>query len=121
MAQIAVLSSAQEGRGDVTLAPSAEKVPAVKEAPLLPGRARGVKEAHAKIDRRAKLREIMEHNAANHRTRLRDLLKTVPPSARPALMWAIAVSERGYEKALKSLEKPEGMFVIKGHGAPLTN
>ena len=84
--------------------PVAEETLTVEEAPLLPERARGGKTARLKVDRRARLREVVVRHATSHPARLRALLETVPESARPALLRAIAVSETGYEKALKSLD-----------------
>ncbi len=80
-------------------APMLEEAPAVAEAPLLVER-----DGDGHVDRRTRLRATMGRHAANHPARLRALLKRVPPSARPALLRAIAVSETGYEKALESLE-----------------
>ena len=82
----------------------ARKAPVAKKAPVLVERATAVKEARFMTDRRARLRAIMVRDATKHPARLRALLKTVPDSARPALLRAIAVSEKGYEKALKSLD-----------------
>ncbi len=77
----------------------------MESVPLLPEQARsGGKKAPIKVDRRGRLRATMVHQADNHSARLRALLETVPESAKPALLRAIAVSEAGYEKALKSLD-----------------
>lgn len=62
------------------------------------------KEKDERDDRRAKLRETMLRHAAEHPERLRALLSQVPPSARPALIRAIAASESGYRQALESLD-----------------
>jgi len=132
--KIVVLSSAQEVTEGVAMAPAlreapaaelapalelapqaeetltveealvAEAEPEVEEAPLLPEQARGGKTARLKVDRRARLKAVVVRHATSHPARLRALLETVPPSARPALLRAIAVSETGYEKALKSLD-----------------
>ena len=110
LTKIAALASTQEVTAGVVMAPAAEEAlvveeaPAVREAPLLPERARDGKEARIKVDRRARLRATVVRYAANHPARLQALLKTVPESTRPALLRAIAVSEAGYEKALKSLD-----------------
>lgn len=112
LARIAVLVSAQRVPGGRATAPAveealvAEKVPAASEAPapVPTEQTRGAREAHFRFERRAKFRAIMVRHATNHPARLRALLKTVPQSTRPALLRAIAVSETGYKKALKSLD-----------------
>jgi len=110
LTKIAALASTQEVTAGVAMAPAVEEAlvveeaPVVREAPLLPERARGGKEARVKVDRRARLRTIVVRYAASHPARLRALLETVPESAKPALLRAIAVSETGYEKALESLD-----------------
>ncbi len=104
LTKIAVLSSTQGVTSEVTMAPTIEEALAVEEAPLLPEPARGGKKANIKVDRRATLRATVVHQATNHSARLRALLETAPPSAKPALLQAIAVSEAGYEKVLKSLD-----------------
>lgn len=81
-----------------------EEKAAVGETPRISERASGDLEIGIKPDRRAKLKEMMGRSASNHPARLRALLETVPPSARPALLRAIAISETGYKKALESLE-----------------
>jgi hypothetical protein len=98
LTKIAALASTQPVTGGVAMAP------AVEEAPSLAAQAEGVEEADIKVDRRARLRTTVGHQAIAHPARLRALLKTVPQSARPALLRAIAVSEAGYEKALESLD-----------------
>jgi len=132
--KIAVLSSIQEVKGDVAMAPAVEEapvaeeapaveeelaageaftaeeapvakeVPAAREAPLLVERARDVKEARLGTDRRARLRAMMVLHANRYPARLRAMLETVPEWTKPALLRAIAVSEAGYEKALESLD-----------------
>lgn len=57
-----------------------------------------------KFNRRAQLRARIRHYAANHPARLRALLRDAPESALPALLRAIAVSEDGYDRALRSLD-----------------
>ncbi len=104
LTNIAHLASTQEVAGPVAVAPRLEKAPAFEETPLLPEPAKGGGEAHVKVDRRARLRAIMMRHAMNHPAHLRALLKRVPESARPGLLRAIAISETGYEKALKSLD-----------------
>jgi len=98
LTKIADLASIQPVTGGVAIAP------AVEEAPLLAVQDESVEEADIKVDRRARLRTTVGHQAIAHPARLRALLKTVPQSARPALLRAIAVSEAGYEKALESLD-----------------
>lgn len=58
-----------------------------------------------KDGRRAVLKARVAEYAYNHPARLRELLRTAPESARPALLRAIAASERGYEEALRSLDE----------------
>lgn len=112
LTKIADLSSTQGVTGGVAMAPAVEEVltakeaPAVEKAPLMSERAGGGKEKGIRDDRRTRLRETVVSHASEHSARLRALLKTVPESARPALLRAIAVSEIGYEKALKSLGQP---------------
>ncbi len=81
-----------------------EEAPTVEEAPLLTERAKNGKEARIKVDHRAKLRATVERQAIDNPAHLRALLETAPQSAKPALLRAIAISETGYEKALKSLD-----------------
>ncbi len=103
LTKIAALASTQKvAEGRVT-APAVEEAPAVREAPLLPERAGG-EEVRSRVNKRARLREIMVRHAINHPERLRALLKTAPPPVKLALRRAIALSETGYEKALKSLD-----------------
>jgi len=95
LAKIANLTSTQEVTRDVLMAP------AVEEAPLMPKRAEG---ARIEVNRRARLRATMMHYAVNHPERLRAVLETAPESVRSAILQAIAISTRGYEKALESLD-----------------
>lgn len=95
LAKIASLTSTQEVTRDVLMAP------AVEEAPLMPKRAEG---ARIEVNRRARLRATIMHYAVNHPERLRAVLETAPESVRSAILQAIAISTRGYEKALKSLD-----------------
>jgi len=53
---------------------------------------------------RAELRTTVANYAINHPAGLRAALKKAPESTKPALRRAIAVSEAGYEKALKALD-----------------
>ena len=98
LAKIASLTSTQEVTRDALMAPAVE----VEEAPLMPKRAE--EGARIEVNRRARLRATMMHYAVNHPERLRAVLKTAPESVRSALLEAIAVSTRGYEKALESLD-----------------
>ncbi len=86
------------------MAPPGEEKQAFGEAPLPPEGAWGVKESPLGFDRRANLRAMVERGALEHPERMRAVLETVPSSARPALLRAIAISEAGYTKALKSLD-----------------
>ena len=95
LAKIATLSLRHREEGEAATAP------AVEEAPLLPERG---KEAHIRVEGWGRLRTTVTRHATNHPARLRALLNTVPHSARPALLRAIAVSEAGYEKAHESLD-----------------
>jgi len=54
---------------------------------------------------RAKLRQIVTRNAAEHPAALRIALEKVPASARPALLRAIAASDSEYQKVLEALRK----------------
>ena len=96
LAKIASLTSTQEVTRDVLMAP------AVEEAPLMPKRAE--EGARIEVNRRARLRATMMHYAVNHPERLRAVLETAPESVRSAILQAIAISTRGYEKALESLD-----------------
>lgn len=104
----AVIEEAEEFGEEPTLreAPEAEEepAPAVAKAPLLAAQAEVGEELEVKADRRAKLKETVENQAKNNTDRLRALLETAPASAKPALEKAVDVSEKGYEKALKSLK-----------------
>ena len=109
----AVLAPAPEATPREIPAPTEEKPgavlapaprPAVEEAPAAPERGVGPGE-RIKVDRRAKLRVIVAHNAVNHPAALRAVLERVPESAKPALRRAIAASDTGYKKALRVLEE----------------
>lgn len=112
LAKVADLASAQPIAGGVATAPAAKEAAApqealaVEEAPLLTEEADAVRKASIGVNHRGRLRRTVGRQAINHPARLRALLKTVPPSARPALLRAIDISETGYEKASKSLEQP---------------
>ncbi len=62
------------------------------------------KETDDKPDHRARLKAAIAQYARNNPEHLRDLLKTAPPSVRPALRRALDLSESGYEKALRSFD-----------------
>ena len=85
-----------EKEAGVVLAPAP---PAVEEAPVPPGQ--------VKIDRRAKLRQVVARRAIEHPAALREVLQKVPESARPALLRAIAASDTEYEKILEALNGEE--------------
>ena len=114
--RIAVLSSGPEMFGEVAKAPMVEEASALAEAPipgeapmaekapLLRERARPAGEARIRTEHRAKLQVFMRQRAMAQRVRLRAVLETAPGSARPALLRAIAVSEKGYDRVLESLD-----------------
>lgn len=60
--------------------------------------------ARVTSEQRAKLRTMVIYQAIHHPERLKAALTNAPPQTRLALLRAIAVSETGYEKALRSLE-----------------
>ncbi|MBI2836472.1 MAG: hypothetical protein HYX85_02120 [Chloroflexi bacterium] len=76
-----------------------ERVPAMEEA------VQDAEHGGIRFDRRAQLKARMKYYAANHPARLRALLRNAPESALPALLKAIAVSENGYDRALRSLDE----------------
>ncbi|MFC1957815.1 DUF5667 domain-containing protein [Chloroflexota bacterium] len=84
-------------------APVSEEAPVFAEASL-PESAEGARDVRIKASDRASLKATVRRDADINSARLRALLETVPPSARPALLRAIAVSETGYQKALESLD-----------------
>ena len=122
LVKIAVLVSPEGVTAGVAMAPAVEEAPVAEEAPaarealeaeealvaeegpVLLERGKGAKGAGPGVNRRARLRATMVGYATSHPARLRALLKTVPQSTKPALLRAIAVSETGYERALKSLD-----------------
>ena len=78
---------------------------ATVEAPAPPGQAKGRgKEARGKANRQTELKTAVVNNAANNTAVLRAVLEQAPESTKPALLYAIAVSETGYKKALESLD-----------------
>jgi len=102
-----------EKEAGVVMAPAppaaAEKAPALQPAPReVPVRPEAVEgrdgEAEEiKLDKLAKLREIIAHNAVKHQEALWEALERVPEEAKPALHRAIATSDAEYEKVLKAL------------------
>jgi hypothetical protein len=101
----------------VPVRPLLEEAPAIppappvvpKEAPTLqpvPSEQVVPEEAEPfKLDKRAKLREIVARNAVKHPQALREVLKKVPESARQALLQAIAASDAEYDKVLQALRE----------------
>ena len=57
-----------------------------------------------KAGKRAQVREIFTHRAADNAATLRAVLDKVPESAKPALRRAIEISDAGYKRALESLD-----------------
>lgn len=98
LTKIAVL--AERDRGATMMIPAYEKAPF---AP--PTKDRGV--GYARAERRARLKTMMMGDTSGHSARLRALLETAPPSARPALLRAIAISETGYEEIIESWDEPK--------------
>ncbi len=85
-----------EKEAGVVMAPAP---PAVEEAPVPPGQ--------VKLDKRAKLRQIVTRNAVEHSAALHVLLDRVPESARPELLRIIMELDAEYEKTLKALNERE--------------
>jgi len=87
----------------LTSAPEVAEAPRMLEAPppMQLEEAESSREIPGDKNNRAKLRTTLANYAINHPADLRAALKKAPESAKPALRWAIAVSEAGYEKALK--------------------
>ncbi|MBI2980026.1 MAG: hypothetical protein HYY41_04260 [Chloroflexi bacterium] len=110
LARITDLSAIQRIKDGAVTVPAVAESPELKraleaeKAPLMFEQAERGKEKSAKDDRREKLRETVVHYAFSHPERLRALLSKVPPSARPALLRAIAISEDGYKRALESID-----------------
>jgi len=91
----------------LTSAPEVAEAPRMLEAPPTPApseEAGGDKDVRAKANNRAKLKITVANYAINHTAGLRAALKKAPKSTKPALRRAIAVSEAGYEKALRALD-----------------
>lgn len=85
-----------------TLSPAPE--PATKWS-VNEGYAEDTRLSSTALDARAALKAVILRDAIKNPAKLRALLKTVPESARPALLRAIIISEVGYEKALEALAK----------------
>ena len=100
LARVAVLATVQREKRGARLA--AEPLPAPVPAPPAVGQEDTAD--YPQANRRAKLRVMVTHYAVEHPAALREALETAPESAKPALRRAIAVSEAGYEKALKTLD-----------------
>ena len=75
--------------------------PTPEEEDLVGKGGRGDRE---KVQKLTKLRKIVARHAVDHPAALRAMLGKAPESARPALLRAIAISEAGYEKALRALD-----------------
>ncbi len=84
----------------------AKEMPAAKVAPMLSQQARESQGRPMIPNHRARLRTMVMEHATNHPAQLRALLEKAPPSVRPALLQAIAISESGYKKALEQLDQP---------------
>ncbi len=89
--------TAEEATSDAAWAPTFE------ESQFSPGEPRLGAEPPVGNHHKAELRIILGHNAVDHPAQLRAALETAPPSVRPILLRAIALSEAGYETALESL------------------
>ncbi len=98
LTRLSSLASSQGEKGGVTLAPA----PAPAE--VAPESTDGGERTYSHGNNQLKLKLALKHHAQSHPAALREKLKTVPPSTRAALLRAIAVSEDGYEKALKALD-----------------
>ena len=91
-------------------APAPERAPEVREAPtvqVVPLPAEPAKDIHkvrVEATRRAKLKVEVARDAENNAEQLRAALEKAPEAAKPALLRAIADSQNGYEKAIKSLD-----------------
>ncbi len=90
----------------LTSVPEVTEAPRMLEAPppAPSEEAGGDKDVRAKANKRAKLRSTVANYAINHPAGLRTALEKAPESAKPGLRRAIAVSEAGYERALKALD-----------------
>ncbi len=99
LTRLSSLASAPGKKGDV-LAPT----PAPAPAEVAPESTDGGERTYSHGNNQLKLKLALKHHAQSHPAALKEKLKTVPPSTRAALLRAIAVSEDGYEKALKALD-----------------
>lgn len=100
----AAVTAPEEAEEDEKEQSGLEKAPGVAPAADQPDVEKAGK---AKGKERIELKEKIEQRAEDNIARLRALLKTAPPSARPALLRAIALSEASYQKAIESLEDGE--------------
>ncbi|MFC1984210.1 DUF5667 domain-containing protein [Chloroflexota bacterium] len=88
----------------LTSTPEVAEAPRMMESstpPMLTEEAESRQEIHGDKNNRGKLRATVANYAINHPAGLRAALEKAPESAKPALRRAIAVSEAGYDKALK--------------------
>ena len=100
LTRLSSLASTQGEKGGVMLAPT----PAPAPAEVSPESTDGGERTYSHGNNQLKLKLALKHHAQSHPAALREKLKTVPPATRAALLRAIAVSEDGYEKALKTLD-----------------
>ncbi len=84
-------------------APEVTEAPRMLESPPpVPSEEAGDdKDVQVRANNRAKLRATVANYAINHPAGLRAALEKAPESTKPALRRAIAVSEAGYERALR--------------------
>jgi len=86
----------------LTSAPEVAEAPRMLESPPVPSEEAGDdKDVQVRENNRAKLRATVANYATNHPAGLRAALEKAPESTKPALRRAIAVSEAGYERALR--------------------
>jgi len=87
----------------LTSAPEVSEAPRMLESapPMQFEEAESDQEIHDNGNNRAKLKKTVVNYAINHPAGLRSALEKAPESAKSALRRAIAVSEAGYERALK--------------------
>jgi len=94
----------QEKDSGVLVAPTPK---AAQRAPSSPEQAmedRGAGDGGVKVGKRAELRVSLARRAVEHPEVLQAALERAPESVKPALHRAIAAANRGYEKALESLD-----------------
>ncbi|MBI2829684.1 MAG: hypothetical protein HYX81_00835 [Chloroflexi bacterium] len=121
--EVAVLASVRKGRDVVALAPAVAPErgakdlptpqpvppPAPAAQPAQPERAKERSDSSGKDGKRAELKERLVEYLKDHPKALREALERAPnEEARKAILKAIAVSQKGYEKALKELEEENG-------------